>query len=100
MIDCDNSGLISYTEFAFFLVFTQMPENIVRRKFKKQTPTNSISRDEFAELIEHMSRKTNKKKQEQVKLDARLVSATDEEWAATNKKLCEHIFKDKTHITF
>lgn len=77
-----------------------MPENVVRKKFKKHVPKNEISREEFAELIEHMSRKTNKKKQEHVKLDARLVSATDEEWAATNQKLCEHIFKDRTHITF
>jgi len=47
-----------------------------------------------------MSKKANKKKQDHVKIDARLVSATDEEWEATNQKLCDHIFKGRSHITF
>jgi len=73
IIDADHSGTISYTEFSFFLTLTQMPMNQVRRRFKKSDPKNSITRDEFAALIRDMSKKSFKKKQDAVKLDARLV---------------------------
>jgi len=47
-----------------------------------------------------MSKKSFKKKQDHVKLDARLVSATDEEWEAANQRLCKTIFKDKKHLKY
>jgi Ca2+-binding EF-hand superfamily protein len=40
IIDADGSGTISFTEFAFYLTFTQMPDHIVKRRFKKQPTPN------------------------------------------------------------
>lgn len=51
-------------------------------------------------MMREMNKKSSKKSSSQCPIDARLVSATDEEWEATNNQLCANIFKDKESISF
>ena len=100
MLDADNSGTISFTEFAFYLVFTQMPDNQVRRCFKKQEPKNRITQEEFSKMIRSFSKKAYKKNVEKTALDARLIAASDEDWERTNQKLCDNLFRGRKYLTF
>jgi len=51
-------------------------------------------------MMREMNKKSSKKSNSQCPIDARLVTATDEEWESTNKHLCANIFKDKETISF
>ena len=63
-------------------------------------PTNMVTKEEFSNLIRKQSKKAFKKKQSTAKLDARMVSATDEEWEKTNSELCEIIYGGERLLSY
>jgi hypothetical protein len=52
--DANNSGTISYTEFVFYLTLMQTPIQSFRRYFRREKPHDSISADDFSEMLRAM----------------------------------------------
>jgi len=50
-IDADNSDSITFCEFIFFLTIVQTPIAAFKKYFKKTEPHNSVTKEEFAEMI-------------------------------------------------
>ena len=97
----NNDGQISFTEFFFFMLLLQIPSAKLRKRFKKY-PEGKMTKEEFSVEIREL-RKTSsagKKQQNQVALDARAIKASEEDFKATNKGVCEVLFEGKQTITY
>jgi Ca2+-binding EF-hand superfamily protein len=93
IIDADGSGEIEFTEFFFFILLLQVPINTMRKQFNLHAD-HTMSQEEFAKTLYHLKTKTNTGHHsvEKCALDARQVSASEEEFMQTNNLLVEKIF--------
>ena len=104
LVDVDNDGTISFTEFFFFLVLLQIPEQKLRRmiNLKYKETGGKMTRDQASEML-HEIRKSSgagKRSTNKAALDARQIKATDEDFLKTNKAICEILFKGKELVGF
>lgn len=88
IIDCDKSGSIEFTEFVYFILLLQVPINTLRKQFLKH-PDQMMDHDQFSQALRELRKKTitGNRSVEHVMLDARTVSATEEEFLETNRSL-------------
>lgn len=99
LVDVDNDGTISFTEFFFFLVLLQIPEQKLRRmiNLKYKETGGKMTRDQASETLREIRKLSGagKRSQNKAALDARLIKATDEAFMETNKAICAILFKGK-----
>ena len=99
MIDADDSGLIEFTEFFFFILLLQVPMSTVRKQFKKHTD-GKMNAEEFSKMLRKLRHRTatGQKQVDTVALDSRQVSATDEEFFDKQATYRED-FPEKGYLT-
>ena len=97
--DADNDGTISFTEFFFFITLLQMPERLIGYDFQNM-PDGLMTSEQFSSTLTKHRRRTKfgKKLMENNKkvVDARNVKAREEDFLATNAKITEKMFENKT----
>ena len=100
-VDVNGDNLISFTEFFFFLVLLQVPPNKLRRILKKNFKDGKMTRGEASKTMREIRKSTTAgdRSQEKVRLDARQIKASDEDFMETNVKLCDALFADKECVT-
>ena len=80
-VDADGDGTISFTEFFFFLVLLQIEARRLRRVFKK-FKDGKMTKPEASEALRTLRKTTQagQKQQDKVKLDARAIKSSDEDF--------------------
>lgn len=101
IIDADNSGELSFTEFFFFILLMQIPVNTMRKEFSKY-PDSLMNHEQFSKTLRKLRKKTTtgNRSVDTVKIDARQIHASEDEFFATNKGLVDNIFKQRTQINY
>lgn len=76
---------------------------LLAKEFADRDPEgNKMNKEQFSKALTELRKKTllgNKQTNKAFVPDARLVSATEEEFLETNKEICEELFKGKKHYT-
>jgi hypothetical protein len=97
-VDANNDGLISFTEFFYFITILFMPDDIIIANFKAYRGDNDITKSEFDEMLYNHRKDTKfgrKLSDKKTILVSRNVSATEEDFKTTNTEMTEQIFKEK-----
>ena len=86
--DSNNDGVISFPEFFFFITILQMPLGLLAKEFQKRDPDGvKMNKEQFSHALTDLRKKTllgNKQINKGIVPDARLTSATEEEFLDTN----------------
>lgn len=101
IVDADNDGTISFTEFFFFLVLLQISVKDLKKAFD-DFEGGKMHRDKASETLRKIRKQTQSGKKQQntsARIESRAISASDEEFMKTNKAICARLFKDKEWIT-
>ena len=97
--DSNNDGVISFPEFFFFITILQMPLGLLAKEFQKRDPEGiKMNKEQFSQALTDLRKKTllgNKQINKGMVPDARLTSATEEEFLETNQQICEQLFEGK-----
>jgi len=99
--DADGDGIISFTEFFFFVTVLQLPETIIEKDFKK---VDKMDEATFSRCMTTHRKKTKfgSKLQENSQLavlESRNVKAKEDDFLKTNKDITKKIFNGKESIT-
>jgi hypothetical protein len=96
--DADNNGVISFTEFFFFMTIIQLDDRVVKSLFED----DKMDPQEFTKQLTALRRRTkfgaNQKDNAGNLLDSRHVKASNEDFLATNKAMVEKIFAGRKEI--
>jgi Ca2+-binding EF-hand superfamily protein len=102
LADINKDGFIDFPEFFFFVTILQLPEKDIRRAFKKTNPqTLKMSPKAFSSTLTHLRKHTlmgKKQMNKTIMPDARMITAKEEDFLATNAALTKIIFKGKSEI--
>lgn len=103
LADADADGVISFTEFFFFMTVLQLPPEIVHKDFHAHEG-HKMTKEEFSKCMTRHRRNTkfgaNQKDSGSLgHMDSRHVKASNEDFLDTNKKITEKIFDGKTTIS-
>lgn len=100
--DVNGDGVIDFTEFFFFITIIQLPESIIRKVFAEHgSNPNSICKADLHKVLADLRKNTilGQKQKNTTKFDARLIKASEQDFLATNKAICEHMLRGKEEIT-
>lgn len=89
--DTDKDGMISFTEFFFFVLVCQTASKVIKSDFKKTGGKMNISQLSKC-LREHRKKCEFGKKHDMLKRH-------DEDFAETNQMMCMRIFNGRDEIT-
>ena len=101
-VDADDDGQVSFTEFFFFIVLLQIQPRKILREFKKiDNGDGLMSKEEASQVLRTLRKSTQagQKQQDRVKLDARAIKSSEEDFKHTNLAIVEKFFAGKEHIT-
>jgi len=95
--DADNNGVISFTEFFFFMTVIQLQDKNVQHLFED----GKLTSKEFSKQLTALRRRTKfgaNQKDGGNLLDSRHVKAKDQDFLATNAAMTEKIFAGRENI--
>lgn len=88
MADINNDGVISFPEFFFFITILQLPLGLLAKEFAQKDPIGmKMNKEQFSKTLTDLRKKTllgQKQTNKGFVPDARLISATEEEFLTTN----------------
>lgn len=89
--DVDKDGMISFTEFFFFVLVVQTPSKVIKSDFKKCG--GKMNLQQMSSYLRTHRKKTEFGK----KLD--MLKRQEEDFINTNKQMCVRIFNGREEIT-
>ncbi|CDW75918.1 calciumbinding atopy-related autoantigen [Stylonychia lemnae] len=102
--DSNGDGVISFPEFFFFITILQMPLGLIHKEFTKHVKEGGkMNQDEFSKTLTTLRKKTllgTKQINKGMVPDARLISATEDDFSQTNNEICNQLFKNKTLFSY
>lgn len=100
LADADHDGYITFTEFFFFLTIYQISSELIKKEFDRLG--GKMNKDQFSTTLTNIRKKTimGMKQTNKGAIDARMISASEEEFLHTNQKICENVFQNADTINF
>jgi calcium uptake protein 1, mitochondrial len=103
LADVNKDGKIDFCEFVFFLTILQLPDIEILNVFRKKgSPEKfTMNKEAFSHEFTHLRKQTliGRKQQNTKFIDARHISADEEDFEKANKSLIDVLFREKTDIT-
>ncbi|TNV81655.1 hypothetical protein FGO68_gene3874 [Halteria grandinella] len=101
--DANGDGVISFPEFLFFITLLQLPIGLLAKEFAKvDAKEMKMNRDQFTKTFTNLRKKTllgQKQTNKSGILDARNISAKEEDFLAANDEIIRQLFTGREHST-
>lgn len=100
MIDANKDGLVSYSEFLFFIVLLSIDDGLIHDFFEDHQ--GSINREQFSRLMNEARLQAPQVKNlvnVQSMIDPRSASFNEESFLKNTRALAKYLFKTARHIT-